>query len=68
MLGASRKLISTNPLIEKADFYLPDNQIFMDRNSPVVAERFLHSEWNPEKTALLPRYSIRGWVDEVMAD
>lgn len=66
MLGSSRKLITTNPRIADADFYHPDNQIFIDRDAPVVPERFFHTSWQPQDPEILARYSLNGWLDEVL--
>ena len=66
MFGASRKLITTNPLIEAADFYHPDNQAYVDRKAPRLSESFLYLGWNPKGRELLPKYSLAGWVEDVM--
>jgi hypothetical protein len=66
MLGSSRKLITTNPHITDADFYHPDNQIFINRDDPVVPEHFFQTSWQAQEPALLARYSLKGWLDEVL--
>jgi hypothetical protein len=66
MLGASRKLISTNPSIVKADFYDPQNQYHVDREAPVIDPAFLDAPWRPQDPALLSHYSLSGWLDEVL--
>jgi predicted nucleotidyltransferase len=65
MLGASRKLITTNPRIAEADFYHPDNQVGVDRYKPRLNDRFLESPWRPVARDLMQRYSLNGWLDEV---
>jgi hypothetical protein len=66
MLGASRKLITTNPSILQADFYDPHNQCYIDREEPVVDPAFLDEPWRPQDPALLKRYSLSGWLDDVL--
>lgn len=66
MLGASRKLITTNPSIVKADFYDPQNQCCIDRNRPVIDPAFFDTPWRPQDPALLTHYSLSGWLDEVL--
>jgi hypothetical protein len=65
MLGASRKLITTNPSITKADFYHPQNQYYVDRNAPVIDPAFLETPWHPMDASLLRHYSLSGWIDDV---
>jgi hypothetical protein len=66
MLGASRKLITTNPSIAKADFYHPQNQSYVDRDRPVIDPSFLDSPWLPQDPALLKSYSLSGWLDDML--
>jgi hypothetical protein len=66
MLGASRKLLTTNPSIVKADFYDPANQCYVDRENSVIDPEFLDTPWQPQDPALLRYYSLSGWLDEVL--
>lgn len=66
MLGASRKLITTNPSIIKADFYDPNNQCYVDREQPIIDPAFLETPWRPQDPALLKHYSLSGWLDDVL--
>jgi len=66
MLGASRKLLTTNPSILKADFYDPANQCYVNRENPVIDPAFLDAPWRPQDPALLRRYSLSGWLDDVL--
>jgi hypothetical protein len=66
MLGASRKVITTNASILKADFYHPDNQHVVDRLSPRIDPAFIDKPWVQQDAALLHHYSLSGWVDEVL--
>jgi hypothetical protein len=66
MLGASRKLISTNPQTVHADFFRESNQLYIDRYKPKVPESFLNASWEPVASDILNRYSLDGWIDEVL--
>lgn len=66
MLGASKKTITTNPQIRTADFYSPDNQLYIDRNAPVIPVSFLDTPWAQVDPTLLDRYSLTGWVKDVL--
>ena len=66
MLGASRKVVTTNASILKADFYHPDNQHVIDRMSPQIDLAFIDKPWVEQDPALLLHYSLSGWVDEVL--
>jgi hypothetical protein len=66
MLGASRKLITTNASIAKADFYCRENVCVIDRNSPVLDEAFMATAYAPVDQTILARYSLAGWLDEVL--
>jgi hypothetical protein len=66
MLGASKKLITTNPRVKAADFYNPNNMAVIDRERPRLDELFLRRPYEPLPDAVLARYSLSGWVDEVV--
>jgi len=66
MLGAGRKLITTNPKVLDADFFNPHNITVIDRNRPVVDRAFLDLPYEPPPASVLQRYSLSGWLDEVV--
>lgn len=65
MLGAGRKLITTNPTIKEADFYLPQNQYLIDRDNPVIDPQFLTSPWQPVSDDILAQYTLSKWIETV---
>ena len=65
-LGASRKLITTNAGIRDYDFYNAENICIIDRDKPVVPPGFLESPYRPIPQEVYARYSIAGWLDEVL--
>jgi hypothetical protein len=66
MLGAAKKLVTTNPRIVEAEFFNPRNIAIIDRQRPVVAAEFLDLAYEPPVADLLRRYSLSGWIDEVV--
>lgn len=65
-LAAGRKILTTNARVAEADFYDPCNVQVIDRNTPRIDERFLRLPGKPPPPALLRRYSLDGWLDEVL--
>lgn len=66
MLGGRRKLITTNPKITEASFFHPSNHLYIDREQPVVPQTFLESAWHPVPPEESARFSLDGWLDEVL--
>jgi hypothetical protein len=67
-LGAGRKLITTNPYVRRADFYSEQNVAIIDRASPSVCEEFLRGPALPAADAMVRRYTLAAWVDQVLPD
>ena len=65
-MGSHKKLITTNALVRDYDFYKQENICIIDRAAPCVPNAFLESPFVPLPTELYRRYSIEGWVDEVL--
>ena len=65
-LGASKKLVTTNVAISEYDFYDPANIAVIDRRSPTIYPGFLRSDFSPLSPSILSRYSLAGWLDEVL--
>lgn len=66
MLGASKKLITTNREVLNADFYDASNILVIDRVNPVVPEQFLREAYKPLPNATIANYSLTGWLKEVL--
>ena len=67
MLGAGKKLITTNPQVRQADFFDPSNIAVIDRLRPVLPAGFLSAPYVAQPAERLQRYSLSGWLDEVLA-
>jgi len=66
MLGAGRKLITTNAQIASADFYDPGNIAIIDRGNPRIGDDFLSAPYRSPPPDILKRYSLESWLDEVL--
>ncbi|MBL6081086.1 hypothetical protein JMJ56_24045 [Belnapia sp. T18] len=65
-LGAGRKLVTTNAQILRADFYDARNICVIDRHRPAVPLEFLSVAYLRPTEGILRKYSLEGWLDEVM--
>ncbi|MFM0204986.1 hypothetical protein PQR53_34775 [Paraburkholderia fungorum] len=66
VLGARRKLITTNVEIRAYDFFDPDNIAVVDRHSPSIPLEFLERPYREIAPAIRSKYSISGFVDSVL--
>jgi hypothetical protein len=66
MLGAGKKLVTTNDKIAGADFFNANNIAVIDRMRPRLDVAFLDSPYEPPNPNILLRYSLSGWLDEVL--
>ena len=67
-LGARKKLITTNSDIINYDFYNPSNVMVIDRREPAFDFDFLTSPIEELPPELRSRYSVNGWIDEVLGE
>lgn len=65
MLGAKKKLVTTNPAIREYDFYLPENMLVIDRSCPIISDEFCRSEYVSLPDAIYYKYSLDGWLEEI---
>jgi len=65
-MGSHKKLITTNAQIRDYDFFNEENICVIDRAAPNIPNAFLESPFVPISPELYRRYSIEGWVDEVL--
>lgn len=65
VLGAQRKLITTNKDVVNYDFYDKKNILLVDRLNPVIEEDFLTEPFIPSNKDILRKYSIRGWINDL---
>ncbi len=66
MLGANKKMITTNKDIQKYDFFHPNNICVVDRENVVVPIEFMTSAFVPVEEKVKQRYSINYFVFDVL--
>jgi hypothetical protein len=66
MLGANKKIITTNTDIQHYDFYHPNNICIVDRNSVAVPTEFMTAPYVPIDDYIKERYSINYFVLDVL--
>ena len=65
ILGARRKLITTNASIKDYDFYLDDNILVIDRENPIINREFCFKDYKPLDDHIYYMYSLDGWLEEI---
>lgn len=66
--GANKKLATTNAEITLYDFYNPANVCVLDRSDARIPAEFLATRYELPSAKLYHKYSLAGWVDEILAD
>ncbi|MEH7374542.1 lipopolysaccharide biosynthesis protein [Neobacillus drentensis] len=66
MLGANKKLITTNRDIQHYDFYHPNNICIVDREKVVVPTEFMTTPFVPVDKKIKEKYSINYFVLDVL--
>lgn len=65
-LGSEKKLITTNKIITQYDFYDSNNICVIDRLNPQLPDTFLSSSYKSLPVEIYNKYSIRGWISELL--
>ena len=65
MIGAERKLITTNSAVKEYDFYNPNNIFVIDRNEPLIDYGFISTPYEPLPQDLYHKYSLDGWFEYI---
>jgi hypothetical protein len=66
-IGAGRKLVTTNASVGDYDFYDPANIRIINRTKPIVTDaNFLQQPYRSIKPEIYDKYSIGGWLREVL--
>ena len=65
MLGAHRKLITTNATIKDYDFYNPNNILIIDREDPKIPDMFFDADYEPVDQTVYYKYSLNGWLNDI---
>lgn len=64
-MAARRKYITTNPEVQKYEFYNPNNIAVVDLNNLTLPENFLSTPFEPVSEDVLYKYSVSGLVDDL---
>ncbi|TKC03500.1 CgeB family protein [Pedobacter cryotolerans] len=64
-LGAGRKLITTNPDVQRYPFYDPKNIFIIDRKNPQLNIEFFNGEFNSIEKDIYFAMSLTGWLKEL---
>lgn len=67
MLGAKRKLFTTNNLVKGYDFYNSNNISVFDRDSSVLDLTILNSCYSEVSIDIYERYSLNKWLNEIFS-
>ncbi|TAM33422.1 MAG: hypothetical protein EPN68_01485 [Rhodanobacter sp.] len=62
VLGAGKKLVTTNAEIKNYDFYNENNIVIIDRKSPSIPDEFFQRTYQPVADHIIGRYSINGFL------
>lgn len=65
-LGARKKLVTTNASVRDYDFFSSNNICVIERANPLVPDHFLDSPFTPLSDEVRNRYSISGWLAELL--
>ncbi|NHF59094.1 hypothetical protein FK220_007070 [Flavobacteriaceae bacterium TP-CH-4] len=65
MIGAKKKIITTNKEILDYDFYNPNNIYYMNRKNMVLESSFFETPYQDLDNDIYYKYSIEGWLEEV---
>jgi len=66
-LGNAKKLITTNSKVHEYDFFSAENICVIDRYNPIVPSSFFISNYVSLPPAIYQKYSLEGWLDEILS-
>ncbi|MCX2865132.1 hypothetical protein OOZ63_25210 [Paucibacter sp. PLA-PC-4] len=66
-LAAGKKLITTNRNILEYDFFDSQNILYIERDqAPAIPTEFSQTPYRPASRALMEKYSLNGWLNDVL--
>ncbi|MFD0939083.1 hypothetical protein [Pedobacter boryungensis] len=66
LLGAQKKIITTNRDIVNYDFYHPNNVLLIDRENPELNVDFFKSDYTPISIEIVSQYTIESWLKRMI--
>lgn len=67
MIGAERKIATTNSRIKDYDFYNPNNILCLDRDNIKLNAAFFETEYEALDVSVYHSYSVEGWLEDVFS-
>lgn len=68
VLGAQKKMITTNRHVTEYNFFNENNICVVDRSAPEIPKNFLVQDYEKPSTDVLNAYSIKSWIRDVVSD
>ncbi|OCB77776.1 hypothetical protein B0A79_10655 [Flavobacterium piscis] len=65
-IGLQKKLITTNSDIANYDFYNPNNILIIDHKNPDIPVSFFEKEYEKIPDAIFNKYTLDGWIENVV--
>lgn len=65
ILGARRKLVTTNTSIKDYEFYNKDNILIIDRENPIISKEFCDTDYQPLDDCIYIKYSLDAWLEDI---
>lgn len=65
-VGSSKKLVTTNSDVQNYEFYNPQNVHILNRAAPSIPSSFFDTPYTPVSSAIYRRYSLAGWLDDLL--
>lgn len=66
LIGAERKLVTTNEDILNYDFYNPNNILIINRDNPVLEKSFFETEYTAIPSEIRSNYAIENWLSRMI--
>lgn len=66
-VGAGKKLVTTNAHVVEEEFHHPDRVLVIDRARPRIDRAFLEAPVPALDPAIRARYSLAGWLNDMLA-
>lgn len=65
LIGLQKKMVTTNADVKNYDFYRENNIAVIDRNKPIISQKWLDAPYEKLPTNIYHKYSINGWLEEI---
>lgn len=66
LIGAERKIITTNEDVLNYDFYNPNNIFIINRDNPILDRSFFETKYESIPSEIRSNYSIHNWLSRMI--